>query len=190
MVPVKHNRMKTNTRIHSARCPNQIQIHLGHLPVKIQINTYISNKQQRKQTLVVALKDHNKLRNRSDKCWCLGLDLSTSHPATSIRKNWGIYKRMTLEMAWRTRPLQLVLSGGPVTHTPTIEYNGLRGENRGPFKSQQASASNPVMGSWLVQQPIADRTDPGFGQTAKLGKRYPKTGLSEERALFNGLYFS
>ena len=30
---------------------------------------------------------------------------------------------MTLEMAWRTRPLQLVLSGGPVTHTPTIEYS-------------------------------------------------------------------
>ena len=25
------------------------------------------------------------------------------------------------------------------------EYNGLRGENRGPFKGQQASASNPVM---------------------------------------------
>ena len=30
---------------------------------------------------------------------------------------------MTLEMAWRTRPLQLVLRGGPVTPTPTIEYN-------------------------------------------------------------------
>ena len=29
---------------------------------------------------------------------------------------------MTLEMAWRTRPLQLVLSGGPDTPTPTIEY--------------------------------------------------------------------
>ena len=64
-------------------------------------------------------------------------------------------------MAWRTRPLQLVLSGGPVTPIPTIErnenhrpyphnkiqweYNGLRGENRGPFKGQQASASNPAM---------------------------------------------
>ena len=84
-VPVKHNRMKTNTRIH-ARCPDQIQIHLGHSTVNIQINTYISNKQQRKQTLVVALKDHNKLGDWSDKCWCLGLDLSTSHPATSIRK--------------------------------------------------------------------------------------------------------
>ena len=32
---------------------------------------------------------------------------------------------MTLEMAWRTRPLQLVhiLCGGPVTPTPTIGYN-------------------------------------------------------------------
>ena len=30
---------------------------------------------------------------------------------------------MALEMAWRTRPLQLVLCGGPVTPTPTIEYN-------------------------------------------------------------------
>ena len=52
---------------------------------------------------------------------------------------------MTLEMAWRTRPLQLVLSGGPVTPTPIREYSGLRGENMGPFKGQQASASNPVM---------------------------------------------
>ena len=54
---------------------------------------------------------------------------------------------MTLEMAWRTRLLQLVLSGGPVTPTPIREYNGLRGENRDPFKGQQASesASNPVM---------------------------------------------
>ena len=52
---------------------------------------------------------------------------------------------MTLEMAWRTRPLQLVLSGGPVTPTPIREYNGLRDENRGPFKGQQASVSNPVM---------------------------------------------
>ena len=52
---------------------------------------------------------------------------------------------MTLEMAWRTRPLQLALSGGPVTPTPIREYNGLRGENRGPFKGQQAAASNPVM---------------------------------------------
>ena len=40
---------------------------------------------------------------------------------------------MTLEMAWRTRPLQLVLGGGPVTNTPIREYNGLRGENRSPF---------------------------------------------------------
>ena len=52
---------------------------------------------------------------------------------------------MTLEMAWRTRPLQLVLSGGPVTPNPTIEYNGLIGENRGPFRGQQPSASNPVV---------------------------------------------
>ena len=32
------------------------------------------------------------------------------------------WRRMTLEMAWRTRPLQLVLCGSPVTPTPTIEY--------------------------------------------------------------------
>ena len=54
-------------------------------------------------------------------------------------------ENMTLVMAWRTRPLQLVLSGGPVTPTPIREYNGLRGENKGPFKGQQAAASNPVM---------------------------------------------
>ena len=48
-------------------------------------------------------------------------------------------------MAWSTRTLQLVLSGGPVTLTPIREYNGLRAENRGPFKGQQASVSNPVM---------------------------------------------
>ena len=41
--------------------------------------------------------------------------------------------------------VQLVLSGGPVTPTPIGEYNGLRGENRGPFKGQQDSASNPVI---------------------------------------------
>ena len=46
---------------------------------------------------------------------------------------------MTLEMAWMTQPLQLVLNGGPVTHTRIREYNGSRGENRGPFKCQQAS---------------------------------------------------
>ena len=52
---------------------------------------------------------------------------------------------MTLEMAWKTRHLQLVLSGGPVTPTPIREYNGLRGENRGPFKGRQASASKLIM---------------------------------------------
>ena len=54
-------------------------------------------------------------------------------------------KLMTLKMAWRTRPLQLIPSGGPVNPTPIREYNGLRGENRGPFKGQQASALYPVM---------------------------------------------
>ena len=49
-----------------------------------------------------------------------------------------------------TAPI-IVLGGSPVTPTPgpynTIqwEYNWLRGENRGPSKGQQASASNPVM---------------------------------------------
>ena len=37
-------------------------------------------------------------------------------------------------------------SGHPYPHNRIQwEYNGLRGENRGPFKGQQASASNPVM---------------------------------------------
>ena len=63
----------------------------------------------------------------------------------TIKKTQPSYIYMTLEMAWWTRPPQLVLSGGPVTPTPIREYNGLRGENRGPFKGQQASASNPVM---------------------------------------------
>ena len=38
-----------------------------------------------------------------------------------------------------------MLSGGPVAPIPKREYNGLRGENRGPFKGQPTSASNPVM---------------------------------------------
>ena len=59
----------------------------------------------------------------------------------------------TLEMAWRARPLQLVLSGGPVTPTPIREYNGLRGENRGPFKGQQASASNSVISAGKSTKP-------------------------------------
>ena len=38
-------------------------------------------------------------------------------------------------------------SGHPCPHNriQLWEYNGLRGGNRGPFKGQQASASNPVM---------------------------------------------
>ena len=36
---------------------------------------------------------------------------------------YGFFLIMTLAMTWRIRPLQLVLSGGPVTITPTIEYN-------------------------------------------------------------------
>ena len=37
------------------------------------------------------------------------------------------------------------------SHLPPIrEYNGLRGENRGPFKGQQASASNPVMSKQMI----------------------------------------
>ena len=63
-------------------------------------------------------------------------------------------------MTWRTRPLQLVLSGGPVTPTPIREYNGWRGENRGPFKGQQASASNPVMYTIIsVYAPQSDHAD-------------------------------
>ena len=57
---------------------------------------------------------------------------------------------MTLEMAWTTQPLQLVLTGGPVNPTPKREYNVLSGENRGPFKGQRASASNPVMSLTFV----------------------------------------
>ena len=34
--------------------------------------------------------------------------------------------------------------------SPKGEYNGLRGENRDPFKGRQASASNPVMWLWLA----------------------------------------
>ena len=70
--------------------------------------------------------------------------LSRRHPC--IAKSYS----MTVKMAWRTRPLQSVLSGGPVTPTPIRGYNGLGGENRGPFKGQQASASNPVM-VWINQ---------------------------------------
>ena len=53
-----------------------------------------------------------------------------------------IWQAMTMEMAWRT----LRQSGHPCLHNRIQwEYNGLRGENRGPFKGQQVSASNPVM---------------------------------------------
>ena len=61
-----------------------------------------------------------------------------------------VFDRWTLTAPKVSRPLQLVLSGGPVTPTPIGEYNGLRGENMGPFKGQQASASNPVMWLWLA----------------------------------------
>ena len=61
-----------------------------------------------------------------------------------------VFDRWILTAPKVSRPLQLVLSVGPVTPTPIGEYNGLRGENRGPFKGQQASASNPVMWLWLA----------------------------------------
>ena len=61
-----------------------------------------------------------------------------------------VFDRWTLTAPKVSRPLQLVLSGGPVTPTPIREYNGLRGENKGPFKGQQASASNPGMWPWLA----------------------------------------
>ena len=61
-----------------------------------------------------------------------------------------VFDRWTLTAPKVSRPLQLVLSGGPVTPTPIREYNGLKGENRGPFKGQQASASNPAMWLWLA----------------------------------------
>ena len=44
-------------------------------------------------------------------------------------------------------------SGHPYPHHRIQwEYNGLRGENRGPFKGQQASASNPVMQAFVKTQ--------------------------------------
>ena len=66
----------------------------------------------------------------------------------SLTFPWRLWTLLTAPEV--SRPLQLVLSGGPVTPTPIGEYNGLRGENRGPFKGQQASASNPVMWLWLA----------------------------------------
>ena len=70
------------------------------------------------------------------------------------QRRWIEYTRlswwhfiMTLEMAWRPRPLQLVLSGGPVPPTPhnriQWEYNELRGENRGPFKGNRLQDQIP-----------------------------------------------
>ena len=74
-----------------------------------------------------------------------------------VRSLWNLAgTSMTLEIAWRTRPLQLVLNGGPVTPTPIREYNGLRGENRGPFKGQQASASNPVMSARVLPKCLSN----------------------------------
>ena len=51
-------------------------------------------------------------------------------------------------MAWRTRPLQLVLSGGPVTPTPTIEYNentSIQGPAGFSIKSRNEPSGPPVM---------------------------------------------
>ena len=68
---------------------------------------------------------------------------------------------MTLEMAWRTRPLQLVLSGGPVTSTPhnriQWEYNGLRGENRGSIQGSAGfsiKSRNDILFSVGYNQPV------------------------------------
>ena len=77
---------------------------------------------------------------------CMGFNETENRMSRATSGIWRRQRKfMTLEMAWRTRPLQLVLSGGPVTPIPIREYNGLRGENRYPSKDQQASASNPVM---------------------------------------------
>ena len=49
-------------------------------------------------------------------------------------------------------------SGHPYPHNKIQwEYNGLRGDNSGPFKDQQASASNPVMFTavWLSHLALA-----------------------------------
>ena len=75
-------------------------------------------------------------------------------------------------MAWRIRPLQLELSGGPVTPTPIREYNGLRGENRDPFKGQQASESNPVMHEMtMLNAPFPVQLVRKQGHTGRLKSR-------------------
>ena len=55
-----------------------------------------------------------------------------------------LWSSMMLEMPWSIR-LLLSVPQLPLTPAPIREYNGFRGENRGPFKSQRASPSNPVM---------------------------------------------
>ena len=58
------------------------------------------------------------------------------------------------------------------------EYNGLRGENRGPFKGQQALASNPVMLSYSKRFPFMQTRT-----TNKFMQLYSKFPLSK-----NGVY--
>ena len=52
---------------------------------------------------------------------------------------------MTLETRLKHPTTVSRLSSGPLTPAIIREYNRLRGEDRGPFNGQRASASNPVM---------------------------------------------
>ena len=68
---------------------------------------------------------------------------------------------VTVSSPWALRELTVTIyflmgSCGPGTPTPIREYNGLRGENRCPFKGQQASISNPVMADFFFMVPDTD----------------------------------
>ena len=55
------------------------------------------------------------------------------------------------------------LSSGSLTPTPIREYNGLRGEDNGPFNGQRASTSNPVMCSRDQTRSVSSGINGEFG---------------------------
>ena len=88
--------------------------------------------------------------------WSLGPGAVTT--VVTVSSPWALRE---LTSPWAHRELTetihfLMGSGGPVTPTPIREYNGLRGENRGSFKGQQASASNSVMADFFFMVPDTD----------------------------------
>ena len=67
-------------------------------------------------------------------------NLSICRTTTTTRRIHTNKICMALEMAWKTRPLQLVLCGGPVTPTPTINTMRIQWKERWKQGSIQGPA--------------------------------------------------